>query len=427
MEITFIKELQQRGMLHTITPKIEETLINTTKAYVGIDPTAPSLHIGNLATLMLLRHFQLKGHRPILVLGGATGMIGDPSFKATERKLLDEEILRHHEACLAKQLRGLLDFSGQYAAILLNNYDWLKKINTLHFLRDTGKYISVNYMMSKDSVKNRMRTGISYTEFAYQLLQAYDFYHLYKEHDVKIQMGGADQWGNITTGIELIRKRLHASVHGLTTPLITKADGTKFGKTEQGNIWLDPTMTSPYHFYQFWLNCSDEEAVILMKRLTLEPLDAIQELIDSHRQYPHQRILQKRVAQHITCLVHSQATYQKVVKASTILFGNTSPKELGQLSKDELLDLLAEVPHIRIPSEKFTHINSLTELLSTATDGVVCTSKREARELIQSGSIRINKMQYRNLSTLPTLTFLQGNYLLVQRGKKHYYLIERIP
>ena len=393
-----------------------------TAAYIGFDPTAPSLHIGNLATIMLLKHLQLAGHRPVIVLGGATGMIGDPSFKAAERKLLDIDTLRHNQVCIAKQLRGFLDFSGENGALLVNNYDWFKDISFLDFLRDVGKYISVNYMMAKDAVKTRLTIGISYTEFAYALLQAHDFYHLYTQHNVKMQMGGADQWGNITTGTELIRKKAQGAAFGLTTPLIVKADGTKFGKTESGNVWLKPSMTSPYEFYQFWINTSDEDAEMLVKRMTLYPLEEIEEIIAEHRLAPHKRILQKTLAKGVTCFVHSEETYQQVVKASEILFGGGPSEALHTLDEKLFLSMLAGVPKVTIDP---TYTDSLVSLLSYGTQSRIFSSKRIAREVITAGGIRLNKVQRDDPNKLPPLDWLFGKYILVQKGKKHFFIIEK--
>lgn len=419
----FIQILKKRGMFHAATAGTEAQLAKEkTAAYIGFDPTAPSLHIGNLATIMLLKHLQLAGHRPVIVLGGATGMIGDPSFKAAERKLLDIDTLRHNQACIEKQLRRFLDFSGDNGALLVNNYDWFKDISFLDFLRDVGKYISVNYMMAKDSVKTRLTTGISYTEFAYSLLQAHDFYHLYTTHNVKMQMGGADQWGNITAGTELIRKKAQGAACGLTTPLIVKADGTKFGKTESGNVWLAPSMTSPYQFYQFWINTSDEDAEMLVKRMTLYPLEEIEGIIAEHRLAPHKRILQKALAKGVTCFVHSAETYQQVVKASEILFGAGPSEALRTLDEKLFLNMLAGVPKVTIDQN---HTDSLTSLLSYGTHSRIFSSKRIAREVITAGGIRLNKVQLRDPNTLPSLDWLFGKYILVQKGKKHFFIIEK--
>ena len=339
MQQDFIANLRWRGMLHQVSAGTEAQLQKeSTAGYVGFDPTAPSLHIGNLATIMLLKHFQNAGHKPIVVVGGATGKIGDPSGKITERKLLHEEELRYNQTCIQKQLAHFLDFSDHaHGAVLLNNLTWFSEMDLFHFLREVGKHIPVNYMMAKDSVRLRLGTGLSFTEFTYQLLQGYDFYHLYTHHNVKLQMGGSDQWGNLTTGIEMIRRKTGKMAFALTAPLLTKTNGQKFGKTEQGNLWLDPKMTSPHTFYQFWLNTSDEEAEKLIKVLTLLDQEAVTICLQEHRKAPHQRILQKTIAQELTTMVHSRQVYTQTAQAATILFGQATYEDLQILSEQVLL------------------------------------------------------------------------------------------
>jgi len=421
----FVANLRWRGMIHQITPETERQLsAEKTTGYVGFDPTAPSLHIGNLATIMLLKHFQRAGHKPIVVVGGATGMVGDPSGKASERKLLDEKELRHNQSRIRKQLAHFLDFSDQPSgAILLNNLDWFKEIRFLQFLREIGKHIPVNYMMAKDSVKQRLEAGISFTEFAYQLLQAYDFYYLYTHHNAKLQMGGADQWGNLTTGTELIRRKVGGTAFALTTPLITKADGRKFGKTEQGNVWLDPTMTSPHVFYQFWLNCSDEEARTLIKIFTLLNQTTVEALIQTHDTAPHQRILQKALAKELTVMVHSEQAYHQAAKAADILFGDTTQEAIQALPEPDLLSIFAAVPQVTISKGVWENLTDIADLVSSATQGIVFQSKGEARRMIQGGGLSINKVKVTAAHQAHDFALLQGTYLLIQKGKKHYYLI----
>ena len=416
----FITQLQWRGMVQDIVPNtITQLQQEKTKGYIGFDLTASSLHIGNLATIMLLKHLQRAGHQPVVLLGGATSKIGDPSGKSAERNLLEEEVIRYNQECIQKQFDKFLDFSSQ-GALLFNNLDWFKKFDFLHFLRDVGKYISVNYMMAKESVKKRLTAGISFTEFCYQLLQAYDFYHLYVHHQVKLQMGGADQWGNLTTGTELIRKKIGKEAFVLTTPLITKADGSKFGKTASGNnIWLDPTRTSPYAFYQFWCNCTDEEAIKFIKVFTFLPQEEIEALITQHQAEPHQRILQKKLAKEVTIMVHSPTDYVQVDRAVNVLFGNTTPEDVYALSEEELLMVLEQVPKVTINKSQLD--TNMVELLSTVTQGIIFSSKGESRRMIQGGGVSINKVKITEEKT--KISLLQGKYLLVQKGKKNYYLI----
>jgi tyrosyl-tRNA synthetase len=421
----FIEELRQRGMLHDVMPETEAQLQKEMSVgYIGFDPTASSLHIGNLATIMLLKNLQICGHKPIALVGGATGMIGDPSGKSAERNLLNEEILRHNQTCIHQQLSKFLDFDcGANSAEIVNNYDWFKSFSFLDFLRDVGKHLTVNYMMAKDSVKNRLETGISFTEFSYQLLQAYDYYYLYQHKNVKLQMGGSDQWGNITSGTELIRRMTGGTAFALTTPLVTKADGSKFGKSESGNVWLDPEMTSPYKFYQFWLNCTDEDSHRLIRVYTLLSLDEIAALEASHAKAPHLRILQKAIAEDVTVRVHGRREYEKAVQASEILFG----KELNAIQTiDEktLLAVFEGVPQVKITKNELEAAPTISDLLSSITKNEIFASKGEAKKMISGGGVSINREKINSPEDKPALTLLQGKYLLVQKGKKNYYLVE---
>ena len=426
--IDFIEELKWRGMLHDMMPGTEEQLKKEmTAAYIGFDPTASSLHIGNLATIMLLVHFQRAGHKPFALVGGATGMIGDPSGKSEERKLLDEETLRRNQASIKAQLEKFLDFSGiKNSAVMVNNYDWFKDFGFLQFLRDAGKHITVNYMMAKDSVKSRLETGLSFTEFSYQLLQGYDFYHLYSHHQVKLQMGGSDQWGNITTGTEFIRRKANGEAFALTAPLVTKSDGTKFGKSEGGNIWLDPDMTSPYKFYQFWLNCSDEDSHRLIRVFTLLSKEEINALEKEHAAAPHLRTLQQAIAKEVTVRVHSQAEYETAVKASGILFGKDVTAELEEIDEKTLLQVFEGVPLVEITSNTLQNTPTVTDLLSAETNFEIFPSKAEARKMIQGGGVSINKLKITDAAEKPAYKLLKSKYLLAQKGKKNYYLIKVI-
>jgi tyrosyl-tRNA synthetase len=421
----FIQNLTWRGMIHDMTPGIAQQLQKEkTAAYIGFEPTAPSLHIGNLAAIMLLKHFQLAGHQPIVLVGGATGMIGDPAGKSTERTLLSEDEIRYNQACISTQLSRFLDFStNNNPALLLNNIDWFKDFSFLKFLREVGKHIPLGYMVAKDLVKRRLQTGISFTEFTYQLLQGYDFYHLYTTQGVKLQMGGADQWGNLTTGLDLIRKKAHAEAFALTTPLITRIDGSKFGKTEEGNIWLDPHMTSPYKFYQFWLNCSDEEAKQWIKVFTLLQQPEVTQLIEAHTAAPHERILQKLLAQQLTTMVHSEAAYQQANKATNLLFGQATKADLLSLSEQDFLTIFSSVPQIKIPISVLATGTDLTDLLTTLTQGLIFSSKREVRTMIQEGGVSINKEKILDPTYQLPYPLIKDKYLLVQKGKKNYYLI----
>ncbi len=422
----FIEELKWRGMIHDVMPGTEEQLNKEmTCGYIGFDPTAASLHIGNLATIMLLKHFQLCGHKPIALVGGATGMIGDPSGKSDERNLLDEEVLQKNQAGIKKQLEKFLEFGDlSNAAEMVNNYDWFKTFDFLGFLRDAGKHITVNYMLAKDSVKKRLETGLSFTEFSYQLLQGFDFYWLYTHKKVRLQMGGSDQWGNITTGTEFIRRKASGEAFALTTPLVTKADGTKFGKSEGGNVWLDPEMTSPYQFYQFWMNCSDEDAHKLIKIFTLNSQEEILALEEAHAAAPHERILQKAIAKDVTIRVHSLEDYNMATTASNILFGKSTTEDLASLDEKTLLNVFEAVPQVTISYQSFSEAADVASLLSEVTENTIFASKGEARRMIKGGGVSINKKKIESDAEMPGQDFLQDKYLLVQKGKKNYYLIK---
>lgn len=421
----FIEELKWRGMVHDIMPGTEEQLLKeVTSGYVGFDPTASSLTIGNLVTIMLLVHYQKAGHKPVALVGGATGMIGDPSGKSEERKLLSEEALRHNQQCIKNQLSKFLDFnSGANSAELVNNYDWFKEIGFISFLRDVGKHLTVNYMMAKDSVKKRLETGLSFTEFSYQLLQGYDYQYLYKHNGCKLQMGGSDQWGNITAGTELIRRMGGGEAFALTCPLITKADGTKFGKSEGGNIWLDPAMTSPYKFYQFWLNASDEDAAKWIKIFTLLNKEEIEGLEREHEQAKHLRILQKALAKDITIRVHSEEDYNTAVKASEILFGKSTTDDLKGFNENTLLSVFEGVPQVEISKDELTEAANVTELLSVVTQLKIFASKGEARKMISGGGVSINKSKVNTPDQKVDFELLNGKFLLVQKGKSNYHLV----
>ncbi len=427
--MNFVDELTWRGMVHTTMPGTKELLEKEmVTAYLGIDPTADSLHIGHLCGVMMLRHFQRCGHKPLALIGGATGMIGDPSGKSAERNLLDEETLRHNQECIKKQLSKFLDFESDApnSAELVNNYDWMKEFSFLDFARTVGKHITVNYMMAKDSVQKRLngeaRDGLSFTEFTYQLLQGYDFLHLYTHKNCKLQMGGSDQWGNITTGAELIRRTNGGEVFALTCPLITKADGGKFGKTESGNIWLDSRYTSPYKFYQFWLNVSDEDAQRYIKIFTSLGQEEINALIEQHQQAPHLRALQKRLAQEVTVMVHSQEAYESAVEASNILFGNATSDTLKKIEEDTLLAVFEGVPQFTLKRDDLQEGIKIMHLLTD--NAQVFPSKGELRKLIQSGGVSLNKEKVTDQEMLISLEhLLNDKYLLVQKGKKNYFLL----
>lgn len=426
MKKNFVEELRWRGMIHDIMPGTEELLNKEmTSGYIGFDPTADSLHIGHLVQIMTLLQFQQCGHKPFALVGGATGMVGDPSGKSAERNLLSEEVLRHNESCVKKQLEKFLDFSKGSAnsAEMVNNYDWFKNFSFLDFIRDVGKHITVNYMMSKDSVQKRLESGLSFTEFTYQLVQGYDFYWLYKNKNCKLQMGGSDQWGNIVTGTELIRRKESGDAFALTTQLIKKADGTKFGKTEGGNVWLDPKKTSPYKFYQYWLNISDEDAANFIKIFTQRSKEEIEAIAGEHNQAPHLRKLQSELAKDITVRVHSQADYDTAIKASSILFGNSVTEDLQSLDEDTLLAVFEGVPQVSISRSSLENCPSVTDFLSETTASNIFPSKGEARKMIQGGGVSINKIKLSDPAQKPLFELLQGKYLLAQKGKKNYYLI----
>ena len=427
--MNFIDELQWRGMIHTVMPGTEEQLAKEmTAAYVGIDPTADSLHIGHLVSVMMLRHFQRAGHKPIALVGGATGMIGDPSGKSAERNLLDEKALRHNQECIKAQLAKFLDFESNApnAAELVNNYDWMKDYSFLDFIRDIGKHITVNYMMAKDSVKKRLSTessvGMSFTEFSYQLLQGYDFLWLNQHKNCKLQMGGSDQWGNITTGTELIRRKTDSEAYALVCPLITKADGGKFGKTETGNVWLDRRYTSPYKFLQFWLNVSDADAEKYIKIFTSLSKDEIDKLVSEHAQAPHLRLLQKRLAKEVTILVHSEDDYNAAVEASNILFGNATSDALKKLDEDTLLAVFDGVPQFKVAKTLFDEGVKAIDLLVDYAG--VFPSKGEMRKMVQAGGVSVNKEKLENQDIIINSEFLLNcKYFLAQKGKKNYYLL----
>ncbi|MDD3329966.1 MAG: tyrosine--tRNA ligase [Bacteroidales bacterium] len=421
--MNFVEELTWRGMIHDVMPGTEELLQKEyVSAYVGIDPTADSLHIGHLVSIMLLKHLQLAGHKPLILVGGATGLIGDPSFKSEERQLLSNEQIEHNLKAIKNQLAKLLDFDQvDNAAELLNNYDWMKDYTFLEFIRDIGKHISVNYMMAKDSVKKRMETGLSFTEFAYQLLQAYDFLYLYQHKNCRLQMGGSDQWGNITTGTELIRRVCGGEAFALTCPLITKSDGGKFGKTENGNVWLDPTKTSPYVFFQFWLNVSDEDAKKFIRIFTLKKEAEIRSLEEKHDKAPHLRILQKALAQDITIYVHSEADYQSACDASEILFGKGTKESLATLSEAMFLSIFEGVPRYPIARDLIQNGVACVDLLSEQSG--IFTSKGEVRRLIKEGGLMLNKEKINEDVTINTDYLINHRYILVQKGKKNYFVI----
>ena len=423
----FVEELKWRGMIHDITPGAEEEMMKgPAAAYVGIDPTGDSLHIGHLVSVMILKHFQNCGHKPYALVGGATGMIGDPSMKSAERNLLDEATLSHNVECIKKQLSRFLDFNSDApnAAKLVNNYDWMKDYTFINFTRDIGKLITVNYMMSKDSVKKRLSRdsseGMSFTEFSYQLLQGYDFLYLYEHEGVKLQLGGADQWGNITTGTELIRRTTGGQAFALTCPLITKADGGKFGKTEKGNIWLDPERTSPYEFYQFWLNVSDDDAQKYIKIFTLLDKETIDAAIAQHLEDPGQRSLQKLLAKEITIMVHGEAEYENAVSASKMLFGNSTSEELRKLDERTFLAVFSGVPTFDVPKAELPC--NILDFLAVKTQ--VLPSKGEARKMVQGNGISINKDKTADINRdITEADIIDGKYILVQKGKKNYFII----
>jgi tyrosyl-tRNA synthetase len=429
LSMNFVEELKWRGMIHDIMPGTEELLNKeVTTGYIGFDPTADSLHIGHMVQVMLLVHFQRSGHVPVALVGGATGMIGDPSGKSEERNLLEESTLRKNQEGIKKQLAKFLDFQSdrKNKAIMVNNYDWMKEYSFLGFIRDIGKHITVNYMMSKDSVKKRLGSdsneGMSFTEFSYQLVQGTDFLHLYNELGCRLQMGGSDQWGNIVTGTELIRRKTGGEAFALTCPLITKSDGTKFGKTESGNVWLDPEKTSPYHFYQFWLNVSDEDASKYIKIFTLLGREEIETLIAGHNKVPHERLLQKRLAEEVTLMVHSRGELDAAIEASQILFGKGTTESLIKMSENTFLSVFEGVPSFDLKKELLAEGMTFTSLC-TEHSGVF-PSKGELRRMVQGGGVSINKIRIENPDQPVTAgLLLNGRYLLIQKGKKNYYLL----
>jgi tyrosyl-tRNA synthetase len=427
--MNFVEELKWRGMIHDIMPGTEEFLSKEqTSAYVGFDPTADSLHIGHMVGVMMLRHLQRAGHTPIALIGGATGMIGDPSGKSQERNLLSEETLHYNQECLKKQLAKFLDFESQAPnrALMVNNYDWMKEYSFLGFIRDIGKHITVNYMMSKDSVKKRLDQesgqGMSFTEFSYQLVQGTDYLYLYNNYNCRLQMGGSDQWGNIVTGTELIRRKAGGEAFAMTCPLITKSDGTKFGKTESGNVWLDPEKTTPYQFYQFWLNVADADAEKFIKIFTLMSRNEVDELIEAHRKEPHMRLLQKRLAEEMTVTVHSRDDYDGAVEASQILFGKGTTESLRRMDENTFLSVFEGVPVFEVPASLLTGGMTLSDLCAVHTK--IAESKGEFRRLVQGGGVSLNKEKTENVEmTVNEAMLLNKKYLLVQKGKKSYFLV----
>lgn len=427
----FVEELQWRGMIHDVMPDTEAHLMETMRsAYVGFDPTADSLHIGNLVPIMLLSFYQRCGHKPVALVGGATGMIGDPSMKNSERNLLDEATLRHNQECVKNQLSQFLDFSSgaENQAVLVNNYDWIKEFSFLDFIRNVGKHITVNYMMAKDSVKNRLSgesaDGLSFTEFTYQLIQGYDFVHLNRNLNCTLQMGGSDQWGNITTGTELLRRMDGTKGYALTCPLITKSDGSKFGKSEGGNVWLDASKTSPYKFYQYWLNSTDEDAEKYIKIFTFLDKKTIDDLIIAHREAPHMRLLQKRLAQEVTTTVHSAEEFEKAVKASEILFGNSTSEDLKTLDEKTFLDVFEGVPQAEISKVEIKSGIDIIGALSEKTGFL--KSNSEARRALKENSISVNKEKVQENFTVSESDLINGQFVLLQRGKKNYFIIKAV-
>ena len=426
MNTNFVEELKWRGMLHDIMPDTEELLTQEmVSGYIGFDPTADSLGVGNMVQIMTLVHFQRAGHKPIALVGGATGMVGDPSGKSAERNLLDLATLNHNLESQKAQLAKFLNFDcGENSAEIVNNYDWFKEFDFLGFIRDVGKHMSVNYMMAKDSVKNRLETGMSFTEFSYQLIQGYDFYHLWKNNGVKLQMGGSDQWGNITTGTELIRRLGRGSAHALTTPLIKKADGTKFGKSEGGNVWLDPKRTTPYAFYQFWLNAADSDAENYIKIFSIESRETLEALIAEHAEAPHQRKLQKALAEDITVRVHSQEDLENAKAASEILFGKATEDQLRRLDNDTLMSVFEGVPQHELSAAALEGGLDIVDALAEVT--TIFPSKGEARKMVQGNGVAINKTKVTVDKQLTSEDVVAGNLILVQKGKKNYYLVRVI-
>ncbi len=427
MKLNFVEELKWRGMLHDIMPNTEELLNKEmVVGYIGFDPTADSLGVGNMVQIMTLLHFQRAGHKPVALVGGATGMVGDPSGKSAERNLLDEETLNHNLSCQQKQLERFLDFDcGENSAVIVNNYDWFKGFGFLEFIRDVGKHISVNYMMAKDSVKSRLETGMSFTEFSYQLVQGFDFYHLWKNNGVKLQMGGSDQWGNIVTGTELIRRKGKGEAFALTTPLIKKADGTKFGKSEGGNVWLDKSKTSAYKFYQFWLNASDEDSKTYIRIFTLFNQKEIEQLEEEHDKAPHARLLQKTLAKDIMIRVHSEEDYNAAVEASTILFGKGTEESLKKLSEEDFLSVFEGVEQFDIRKDDLDAGINIVDLLADKT--TIFPSNGEARKMIKGGGVSVNKSKVTDMDVVVnSSSLINSKYILAQRGKKNYFLLRAV-
>lgn len=426
MKKNFVQELKWRGMLHDMMPGTEELLNKESAAgYIGFDPTADSLHVGSLAQIMTLLHFQKCGHKPIALVGGATGMIGDPSGKTEERKLLTVDEIRYNESCIKKQLEKFLDFSSSNSAELVNNNDWFQHMEAIVFYRDAGKYLTVNYLLSKGFIKDRISHGqdISFTEFNYILMQAYDFFWLYEHKNCKLQLGGSDQWGNITAGAELIRKKIRGDAYGLTVSLITKADGTKFGKTETGNVWLSPKKTSPYQFFQFWMNSTDEDAKKYIRIFTLLTKEEIETMEQKHNEAPHLRLLQKALAKDVTVRVHSENDFHSAVETSEILFGEGTTDTLKKLSENDLLSAFEGVPQVEISKSELENGINLVDFFSEKTK--IFLSKGEARKMIQAGGVSINKEKIQDIQALVSSTHLLNNkYILAQKGKKNYYLVK---
>lgn len=425
--MNFIEELRWKGMIHDMMPGTEELLSKgMVSGYIGFDPTADSLHIGNLVQIILLMNFQRAGHKPFALVGGATGMVGDPSGKSEERNLLDEKTLQHNIACVQKQLEKFLNFNcGANSAEMVNNYDWFKGMGFLEFIRDTGKHISVNYMMAKDSVKKRLETGLSFTEFTYQLVQGYDFYWLYKNKGCRLQMGGSDQWGNIVTGTELIRRKESGEAFAMTSPLITKSDGSKFGKTEKGNVWLDPEKTSPYQFYQFWLNSSDEDSKRFIRIFTFLSKEEVLALEAEHDTAPQNRAIQKRLAKEITTMVHSEQDYLNSVEASGILFGQDTADQLKNLEEKLLLEIMDGVPQMTVAKNDLQSGIGIVDLLAEKT--TIFPSKGEAKKMVMAGGVSMNKVKVADTNvTVTTADLLRDKYLILQKGKKQYFLLTAI-
>ncbi|SEW18681.1 tyrosyl-tRNA synthetase [Chitinophaga sp. YR573] len=424
--MNLIEELRWRGMVQDIMPGTEEQLLKEmTTAYVGFDPTADSLHVGSLVPILLLVHLQRAGHKPLALVGGATGMVGDPSFKAAERKMLDLDTLKHNQAGIKAQLEKFLDFdpAKPNAAEMVNNFDWFQNISFLDFIRDTGKHITVNYMMAKDSVKRRIEgdSGMSFTEFTYQLIQGYDFFHLYTHKNCKLQMGGSDQWGNIVTGTELVRRKADGEAFAFTCPLMKKADGSKFGKSENGNVWLDPKLTSPYQFYQFWLNATDVDAANYIKIFTLLEHAEIDALIEAHQQAPEQRQLQKRLAKELTIFIHSEKDYEFALKASELLFRNDTADVLQTLTEEQLMDVMEGVPQVEV---SLADLQAGKDIVTFLAETAIFPSKTEARKMVQGGGVSINKLKVEGIEkSIDTSLLLKGKYILVQKGRRNYYLI----